>query len=73
MGEEILASYLYQVNLYQWLEANGFGSALTTAVYDEGIDSSSKLPDTISARHNDPFTDAKIAPPDFRGNSKSFC
>jgi ERCC4-type nuclease len=29
MGEEILASYLYQVHLYQWLEKNGFGSALT--------------------------------------------
>jgi hypothetical protein len=29
MGEEILASYLYQVHLYQWLEENGFGSALT--------------------------------------------
>jgi hypothetical protein len=27
MGEEILASYLYQVHLYQWLEKNGFGSA----------------------------------------------
>jgi hypothetical protein len=29
MGEEILASYLYQVHPYQWLEENGFGSALT--------------------------------------------
>jgi ERCC4-type nuclease len=29
MGEEILASYLYQVHLYQWLEENGFGPALT--------------------------------------------
>jgi hypothetical protein len=29
MGEEILASYLHQVHLYQWLEENGFGSALT--------------------------------------------
>ena len=29
MGEEILASYLYQVHLYQWLEENGFGSTLT--------------------------------------------
>ena len=29
MGEEILASYLYQVHLYQWLEENEFGSALT--------------------------------------------
>ena len=28
MGEEILASYLYQVHLYQWLEENGFGSCL---------------------------------------------
>jgi hypothetical protein len=27
MGEEILASYLYQVHLYRWLEENGFGSA----------------------------------------------
>ena len=31
MGEEILASYLYQVHLYQWLEKNGFGSALGQA------------------------------------------
>ena len=29
MGEEILASYLYQVHLYQWLEKNGFGYCLT--------------------------------------------
>ncbi len=29
MGEEILASYLYQVHLYRWLEENGFGRALT--------------------------------------------
>lgn len=29
MGEEIRASYLYQVHLYQWLEANRFGPALT--------------------------------------------
>jgi hypothetical protein len=26
---QILASYLYQVHLYQWLEKNGFGSCLT--------------------------------------------
>ncbi len=29
MGEEVLASYLYQVHLYHWLEENGFGPALT--------------------------------------------
>jgi hypothetical protein len=29
MGEEILASYLYQVHLYQWLEENEFGSPVT--------------------------------------------
>jgi hypothetical protein len=29
MGEEILASYLYQVHPYHWLEENGFGPALT--------------------------------------------
>ncbi len=29
MGEEILASYLYQVHLYHWLEENGFGPTLT--------------------------------------------
>jgi hypothetical protein len=29
MGEEILASYLYQVQFYQWLKENGFGAALT--------------------------------------------
>jgi ERCC4-type nuclease len=29
LGEEMLASYLYQVHLYQWLEANGYGSCLT--------------------------------------------
>jgi hypothetical protein len=29
MGEEILASYLYQLHLYHWLEENGFGPTLT--------------------------------------------
>jgi hypothetical protein len=29
LGEELLASYLYQVHLYHWLEENGFGSTLT--------------------------------------------
>ena len=29
MGEEILASYLYQVHLYHRLQENGFGSGLT--------------------------------------------
>jgi hypothetical protein len=29
LGEELLASYLYQVHLYQWLEANGYGFCLT--------------------------------------------
>src|ERR1035441_8118283 len=28
MGEEILASYLYQVHLHRWLEENGFGAGL---------------------------------------------
>ena len=28
-GEELLASYLYQVHLSHWLEANGYGSSLT--------------------------------------------
>jgi len=28
MGEEIVASYLYQVHLYHWLEANGYGRYL---------------------------------------------
>jgi hypothetical protein len=28
LGEEIVASYLYQVNLYNWLEANGYGTCL---------------------------------------------
>jgi ERCC4-type nuclease len=28
MGEEIVASYLYQVHLYYWLEANGYGRYL---------------------------------------------
>ena len=28
LGEEIVASYLYQVHLYQWLEANGHGRFL---------------------------------------------
>jgi ERCC4-type nuclease len=28
LGEELLASYLYQVHLYHWLEANGYGSFL---------------------------------------------
>jgi ERCC4-type nuclease len=29
LGEELLASYLYQVHLYHWLEENGFGAMLT--------------------------------------------
>jgi hypothetical protein len=29
LGEELLASYLYQVHLYHWLEENEFGSTLT--------------------------------------------
>jgi hypothetical protein len=28
LGEEIVASYLYQVHLYHWLEANGHGRRL---------------------------------------------
>lgn len=28
LGEEIIASYLYQVHLYNWLEANGYGKCL---------------------------------------------
>ena len=28
LGEEILASYLYQVHLYHWLETNDFGRFL---------------------------------------------
>jgi ERCC4-type nuclease len=28
LGEEIVASYLYQAHLYQWLEANGYGRFL---------------------------------------------
>jgi ERCC4-type nuclease len=29
LGEEVVASYLYQVHLYHWLEANDFGRFLT--------------------------------------------
>jgi hypothetical protein len=29
LGEELVASYLYQVHLYHWLEANGYGRFLT--------------------------------------------
>ena len=29
LGEELIASYLYQVHLYGWLEANGFGARLS--------------------------------------------
>ncbi len=29
IGEEVLASYLYQVHLYHWLEENGLGPTLT--------------------------------------------
>ena len=29
LGEEIVASYLYQVHLYHWLETNDFGRFLT--------------------------------------------
>jgi ERCC4-type nuclease len=28
LGEELMASYLYQVHLYHWLEANDFGRFL---------------------------------------------
>src|SRR3954471_2212422 len=28
LGEELVASYLYQVSLYHWLEQNGFGRVL---------------------------------------------
>jgi ERCC4-type nuclease len=28
LGEELVASYLYQVHLYHWLEANGYGRLL---------------------------------------------
>lgn len=29
LGEELVASYLYQVHLYHWLETNGFGRSLS--------------------------------------------
>ncbi|MBA3913615.1 MAG: hypothetical protein H0X25_07115 [Acidobacteriales bacterium] len=29
LGEELVASYLYQVHLYHWLEQNGFGRAFS--------------------------------------------
>ena len=29
LGEEIVASYLYQIHLYHWLETNGYGRSLT--------------------------------------------
>ncbi len=29
LGEELIASYLYQVHLYSWLDANGFGPRLS--------------------------------------------
>ena len=29
LGEEILASFLYQVHLYHWLQVNDYGSRLT--------------------------------------------
>jgi ERCC4-type nuclease len=29
LGEELVASYLYQVHLYHWLETNGYGRFLT--------------------------------------------
>jgi hypothetical protein len=28
LGEETVASYLYQVHLYHWLESNGYGRLL---------------------------------------------
>lgn len=28
LGEELVASYLYQVHLYHWLESNGYGRTL---------------------------------------------
>lgn len=33
LGEEIVASYLYQVHLYHWLESNGHGRFLTTLTF----------------------------------------
>ena len=32
LGEELVASYLYQVQLYHWLETNDFGRFLTDNV-----------------------------------------
>jgi hypothetical protein len=29
LGEELVASYLYQVHLYHWLETSGYGRFLT--------------------------------------------
>ena len=29
LGEEVVASYLYQVHLYQWLESNDYGQFLS--------------------------------------------
>jgi hypothetical protein len=29
LGEELVASYLYQVHLYRWLESNDFGRSLS--------------------------------------------
>jgi ERCC4-type nuclease len=29
LGEEVVASYLYQIHLYHWLETNGYGRFLT--------------------------------------------
>jgi hypothetical protein len=29
LGEELVASFLYQVHLYHWLESNGYGRFLT--------------------------------------------
>lgn len=28
LGEELVASYLYQIHLYNWLETNGYGKYL---------------------------------------------
>jgi ERCC4-type nuclease len=34
LGEEVVASYLYQIHLYDWLETNGYGLAfLSTTTY----------------------------------------
>lgn len=49
LGEEIVASYLYQVHLYHWLESNGHGRFLNDGDLQQVISRTGFCSDLISA------------------------